>query len=313
MKYRSVLPFVALLGCTAGSKGEPQCKVGADCASGACGVDGKCVAVQPPDASASDGSTSEDAAPQHDDGGTEGGGDASTTSGCVPNKDGLIDRSEVIIVPGLHAKFRVGTNATWNTAGTTLQDGSRTWDLSQALSNDKDVEMDTLSIMGAWYEPQFSGASYVAALSASSDLLGIFQSTSQAISLLGAASPADGAQKTEVTYSPSVPTLQFPLEINSSWSVNSQVNGTYLGVPTVYSESYTFKVDAKGDLKTPFGSLAVQRIAVVLTKTVGVVPIVTRTYVFVAECFGPIATVVSQSNEAAAEFSNIAEARRLAP
>jgi len=40
---------------------------------------------------------------------------------------------------------------------------------------------------------------------------------------------------------------------------------------------------------------------------------VTRSDAFVAECFGPVATVTSQTDEQNDEFTNVAEVRRLAP
>jgi hypothetical protein len=39
----------------------------------------------------------------------------------------------------------------------------------------------------------------------------------------------------------------------------------------------------------------------------------TRTFTWVAECFGPVATVTSQLYESSDEFSDPAEIRRLAP
>ncbi|MEO7094268.1 MAG: hypothetical protein ABI175_13515, partial [Polyangiales bacterium] len=80
-----------------------------------------------------------------------------------------------------------------------------------------------------------------------------------------------------------------------------------------YTESYDVKVDAKGKVVTPFGEFSVLRLRTVLTRTVGALPTVTRTYGFVAECFGTVATITSNSNEASAEFTTAAEIRRLAP
>ncbi len=57
----------------------------------------------------------------------------------------------------------------------------------------------------------------------------------------------------------------------------------------------------------------VQRVRVKLTRTVAFTPTVTRSFLFVAECFGTVATLTSQPNESANEFSSAAEVRRLAP
>ena len=51
-----------------------------------------------------------------------------------------------------------------------------------------------------------------------------------------------------------------------------------------------------------------------LTRTAGFSTLLTkRTFTWVAECFGPIATVQSKDFESSTEFSDDAEVRRLAP
>jgi len=83
---------------------------------------------------------------------------------------------------------------------------------------------------------------------------------------------------------------------------------------TSYDESYVSKVDAVGDLKTPLGAFDVQRVQVVLTRTIGILPAETfRTYAFVTECYGTIATITSNKNETNPEFTTAAEIRRIAP
>jgi hypothetical protein len=84
-------------------------------------------------------------------------------------------------------------------------------------------------------------------------------------------------------------------------------------VPVAYTEQYTSTVDAHGTMKTPFGPFDVLRVKVVLVRTVGFVATTIRTYSYVAECAGPVATIVSQNNEANAEFTTASEVQRLAP
>ena len=65
---------------------------------------------------------------------------------------------------------------------------------------------------------------------------------------------------------------------------------------------------------TPYGEFPVLRVATDLTRTSGFTTLATsRTYTWVAECFGPVATATSQDFESSAEFTNIREVRRLAP
>lgn len=288
------------------SSSKQECTVGADCASGACDAAGHCIAAPPQpdgghvDAAQGDTGTSDAFVPPADGG------------GCAPNHDGTIDRAEVPLQAGLRATYRIATNATVNTAGT-MMGGTRVWDFSAALPGDHDVIVETLPTTGAWYAADFANATYATKLSDAQDLLGVFETSATALLLRGVVSPSNGATATKLTYATPVPTLQFPFHVGSTWNANSNVSGTAQGIASFYTEAYTNKVDATGELATPFGKFTVQRVSVVLTRTVGALVTTTRTFVFVAECFGPVANVVSQSNETTAEFTSAAEIRRLAP
>lgn len=98
--------------------------------------------------------------------------------------------------------------------------------------------------------------------------------------------------------------LQAGLRATYRIATNATVNtaGTMMGGTRVWDE-----------LTTPYGKFQVERVQVVLTRTVGGFPTTTRTFVFISECFGPVANIVSQSNEATVEFTSAAEVRRLAP
>jgi hypothetical protein len=307
------IPLVALA-CSASSSVE--CHVGADCASGACDANGKCVTVGPPDAGV-DASLGIDAGPESSP------VDApvvfpdapydSPIGGCVPKGNGTITRDEVPMQAGLHATFRVAENVTVSTAGTTQPDGSRLWDLSQPLAGDHDVVVTTDDPTGSWYASSFSGATYATRLSDTQTLLGVFQATSTSLLLQGVVSPSSGAQQTELSYSPAVTTLSFPMSLHTSWQTNANVTGTAQGIAAAYVEQYATSVDAVGVLHIPYGTFAVQRVHTVLTRTVGAVVSIIRSDAFVAECFGTVATVTSQTDEPNDEFTNAAEVRRLAP
>src|SRR5262245_23161596 len=109
MKLSLVFAAAIALGCS--STPEVACHAGADCASGICRSDGTCAPVETTDSGTNpDVTTEKDAATQ----------DASKSdapmTGCVPNNDGTITAAEAPLGPGLHAKFRVATNATISTA-----------------------------------------------------------------------------------------------------------------------------------------------------------------------------------------------------
>ena len=213
---------------------------------------------------------------------------------------------------GLSAKFRVATSGTVESAPV-LVDGTPTWDFSAALSGDQTVLVETLPVSGAWYAATFPGASYAARLSQGADLLGVFEITDTALLLRGVVSPEDGITKTELEYDPPVTVLAFPITEGDSWTTDTTVSGTASGVFGVYFETYENTVDTRGNVITPFSSFDSLRIRVDLTRTTGAIVTTQRTFAFVTECFGTIASMVSQYNELETEFDDPSEIRRLTP
>jgi len=280
-----------------GSSGGTTCTSDDQCPSHFCRVDGTC------------GPATTDAPAARPDGGSDG-----SSGVCTPNMDGTITLAELPLAAGRSAKFRIATNATWNTAGTSNTDGSRDWDLSGQLSGDADHTLALSAPTGAWWAGDFPGATYSAVLSASSNLLGVFAIDATGVTLLGVVSPNAGSTKTELSYAPPARILSVPFMAGSTWSSTSTVTGTADAVPVDYDETYDSSVDEVGTMKTPYGSFPVLRVATNLTRTEGVVTVLTtKTFSWTAECFGAVATVQSQSNETGTEFSNDAEVERLAP
>ncbi len=301
---------VSVWGCAAGSPLGDACQTGEDCESGACN-DGKCVN---PDELGGGGSGEGAGDPGTTTASTGTGGEGAAGGGalCQPGLDGVITRAEVPIEVGLSAKFLAATDVTVSTAGT-MQGGKRVWDLGVDLPGDHLTLLETQSTAGTWFAPTFPSATYAARLSETETLLGVFETSDAALSLIGVVSPEDGVTRTELSYDVPVPVLQFPLEVGKAWSADANVTGLAQGVFATYIEQYESTVDARGDLVTPFATFDVLRVRTELTRWIGAVPMTTRTYVFVTECFGSIATIVSQPNETDVEFQDAAEVRRLSP
>jgi hypothetical protein len=305
-----------------------QCRVGADCASGLCASDGTCgLATIPPDGS-DDGGPTGDAMSTADGGGSETSTTDGAVTGCSPNKDGIITRDEVPIAAGLHATYKIGSNEdlpAGYVTGVVGAGGKRTWDFSAALNSDVGVLVETESLKGKYYETTYPNATYASKLSNSSDLLGVFETSPGALLLRGVVSPAmggtNGSNGTQLTYTPGVSILAFPLILNATWTTDAAATGTAAGFPLAFAtkteEKYDSKVDAAGTLKTPLGTFDVLRVQVLLTRTVGTAPVTTvttvRTFAFVTECYGTIATVISSDNEASVEFTHAVEIRRISP
>lgn len=233
---------------------------------------------------------------------------------CLPNKDAKITRQEVPLRVGLNAKYRVGLDAAVSTAGEDAGGGLRRWSLSGELNEDRLVLVEAQSPLGRWFSPDFPEATYVTRLSETSELLGVFALNGDALLLLGVVSPTDGFTRTKLTYDPPITVLDFPLEPGKSWTTESSVTGTAQGVAVFYSEDYSSQVDAQGELVTPYGTFEqVLRVRTELERVIGFATTRKRTFSFVTECFGTVATIVSEDNESQVEFDQAAEVRRLSP
>ena len=303
---------------------EVACRIGADCVSGVCNANGTCVPANNggggAGGSATGGSSGTTDSTSGGGGSTSTGGDGGTNTGgsggvgsCQPNNDGTVTSKEAPFAAGLSAKYKVAESATFDTTGTKNADGTRTWDFTQMLSGDQSVIVETLQPTGQWWSNDFAGATYASRLSQSADLLGVFEVTADALLLRGVVSPTDGFTSTNLKYDPPVTVLAFPMKKGDTWTTASTVSGTASGVFSLYYENYDSEVDVAGTAKTPYAEFPVLRVGTDLTRTVGALVTTTRTYSFVAECFGPVATVVSNTNEFGTEFSSAAEVRRLSP
>jgi hypothetical protein len=290
----------------------PECTRGSDCATGACNASGRCVPSLEADA-ATDSSVVTDASTGTDATSNPDVAPPPIDGGCLPNKDFVITRAEVPLQAGLRATYKTARNATISTAGTPGAGDTRVWDFSADLPGDALTLVETQKLDDKWYKDDFKTATYVTKLSESSTLLGVFEVAPSALKLQGVVSPDNGVTKTNVAYSPSVDVLAFPLEMGKTFTTTATVSGTVSGFFSTYSEKYESKVDAKGTLKTPLGTFTVLRVQTLLTKTVGVLVTTTRTFAWVTECYGTVATASSKDNEANVEFTQSAEVRRIAP
>lgn len=297
---RLLITAVLAIACSPGP--DRRCTVDADCASGICRPDGFC-------------------APQQDAGGDAGraldadvilpdsGRDAGAR--CLPDEDGVVRRSEAPFGPGLMARYHTTGDVSIDTAGADLGGGRRRWDYAGTLPGDHDFDLATEPLDGRWFADRYPGADYVARLNDESDLLGVFRVTETALELMGIVSPNDGAGRTELSHEPPVRVLVFPLEVGSSWTSTATVTGVAQGLAARFTETYESEVDARGEVLTPYAPFEALRVRTTLTRDVAFDRTIVRQFLFVAECFGTVATIVSMEDEAQIEFDRAAEARRL--
>jgi hypothetical protein len=290
---------LALASC-GGPDGGQSCEHDSDCPSHFCKADGTCAAG------------GEDGGPNGIDAPAGSNSDGSTGA-CTPNHDGTISADEIPLAAGQMANYRIATNVTQNTAGTSGSDGTRTWDLSGQLSGDRDTTLALTAPTGQWWASKFTTATYSTPLGAGSDVLVVFEITPTAVELLGIVSPASGGP-TDLKYSPPATILKIPFKAGDTWSSSSTVSGTLDDVIANYTETYTSTVDAVGTMKTPYGTFPVLRVATQLADLqLGVQFNANKTFAWQAECFGTVAKITSGSNESGEEFSADAEVDRLAP
>ncbi len=338
-RLSSAVVMLVMVACGSNPPG-PDCRVGADCASGVCTREGRCEPVSATGGGAPTMPGGGDAGPGGGAGGIAGGsaggiaggvaggltagGAAGGMPSCLPNQDGTITRDEVVTGPGLRATFRISGQVPFDTAGLGTPDGGRVWDLTTMLAGDVNTLVETESIRGRWFEANYPDAGYVVPLGQGSELLGVFASTPDGLFLLGAAAPMNSALPTRLTYTPPVKVLQFPLRAGDTWSTTAVVSGVLNGTPLTTipgvlgytTQTYASSVDRAGTALTPYAPFPVLRVRTSMEQTVAFNPLGAtsfRQYQFVTECFGTVATVRSRDLETSTEFTTAREVRRLSP
>lgn len=299
----------AILAAGCGPGAGASCHSDADCPGGTCGISGVCTPPPADGGAGADGGSAGDGGVVAD-GGTPGDGGTAT---CTPTHDGTITRSEVTFRAGLSATFRIATNATVDTAGTYDASGTRHWNLATDLAGDHDVTKTLVDPTGTWWAASFPKATYAGRLRDGQDLFGVFEATGSALELLGVVSKDGGATRTLLTYHPAIDVLDFPLSKGHAWRTDATVTGLAQGVAAYYAESWVNRVDDTGVLDTPYGTFDVLRVRIETTQTVGAVITKTESFLFASECFGTVASIFSEPDETAAEFTKAAEVDRLAP
>ncbi len=252
--------------------------------------------------------------PARDGGGYIAIPDAGPVPTCRGNLDGVIERSEVVFVPGVQVRYRINPSATLARvvpAGTANADGSRSWDFG-----DTSGDLVTLSLgtsAGQWWLSQFPSAQYAAPIDPRAPELGVYAAMTDRVQLLGVVGPAQ-SDMTVVPYDPPVDILRFPLMDGATWTVDSTTRGATLhGTPVASRDHYVLTVDAHGTVTLPELTFRnALRLRVELTQTFPAGPGTRRIqYLWMAECYGEVARMTSRDGEVDPAFTLAAEFRRL--
>lgn len=236
--------------------------------------------------------------------------------GCMPNRDGVLERSELLFQVGTSVIYREGGSSsnpvTVDLQGKTDKDGVVTWDFSSDIPGSTRVVDELLDPKGNWFSDKYPDATYISMLDRTLSLFGVFQVKGNELLLMGSASKSGGLTKTQTNYDTPVPLFQFPMKKGNKWTAKPTSSGLLNGVIYRASEEYQFEVDAVGKIKTKVATFDAVRLRVSFTQQQTLPTLYRRTrysYYFLAECYGIVATVNSKDYESNAVFTEAAQVK----
>lgn len=218
---------------------------------------------------------------------------------CRGNNDGTITFAEMPFVPGAVARIRVQEGpVSVDTAGFDDEDGVRRWDFSTPAPESQPLARIQLDeIEGHWFRDQFPLAQYAGPLVPGGALLGALLVDEESVRLFGSASaeenPPEG--KTLIVYDVPVVLYPFPLSVGSMAVTRARAsNAIALGLTTAFDDRYTVEVTGRGTVVLP--DLVLEntlRVTIRLERTALVGDARQVTHVFVHECLGEVARIIS--------------------
>jgi hypothetical protein len=240
---------------------------------------------------------------------------------CVPNNDGIIAADEMPVVIGAvvaHRLNRPGQAVAVDPVGAPTARGWE-WDFAARSDDEVTAWLEVHPVAGAWFAAHFPGATNAAPVSPfDPGTLGVYRVGDGAVALLGLASrSAEPAGRTLLVYDEPLVMFRFPLALGQTWAQTVTFRDALLmGVKNAGSEEYLFAVDGRGALHLPDFSLenALRvRMRVRQRFVVGQgAPAVEHVYyLWLSECLGEVARVVSLPGETALDFDTAREYRRM--
>jgi hypothetical protein len=233
---------------------------------------------------------------------------------CRPNNDMVLDRAELSYALGTQVLYAVNDdNVVVSNIQTLGMDTGMgiVWNFASMVPTDHRVLDEVQSPTGKWWSGFYPTASFTLAIDRANTLQGVYRFTNEALQLLATVSREAG--RTNVAFSPAIDTIRFPLRMGSAWQSSNMGNGVFNGVGTSTINNYRFMVDQQGTVYTPAARFSVLRLRMELDQTVTgtIIRRTQRSYLYLAECWGLVARVVSVDNEMATEFTRASEYRRL--
>ncbi len=243
-----------------------------------------------------------------------------TLRACLPNNDGVITAAEMPVFLGAAVSYRVNApNTTLDVAPSGIEQlGEWTWDFRN-IPNTYAVNVKVEDPSEFWFFEEFPDAEHASPVSLyDTSLLGGYKDQDGMTLMLGVASrEKNGAVYTLIKYDEPVQLFKFPIKPGSQWSQTVHFsNAVMQGVQNAGSETYTFSVDGRGTMLLPDFTLEnTLRVRLQLTQTFVVAqgkPTTTHIwYMYLHECLGEVARIVSLPDEEDKEFTQATEFRRL--
>lgn len=226
---------------------------------------------------------------------------------CRGNNDGVIEASELPMVPGVLARYRVREGPLDVDVAGRKEGGVRIWDLTLPDPRGEPlVELSAEHIDGHWFADSFPEATLAGPLEASGELLGALGTGDDAIVLFGVASrePEPEEGKTLLVYDTPVTLYAFPLAEGDRFTTTARARDARLyGLPTALDDRYEVEVTGRGTLRLPDLILEnTLRVTVRLERTLVVGDARQTSHIFVHECLGEVARIVSETKPLAEEI-----------
>lgn len=226
---------------------------------------------------------------------------ASTTPPlCIANNDGEITRDELPFQSGISVRYRLENGEIPIETAGRISDGTTVWDLSRPDPKDQPIALLAASeIEEHWFAAQFPHADFAAPLSNDKSLWGPLSVEEEGALLHGAASTAelDAANATLLVYDAPVTIYPFPMKKGVRTQSEALAReGILQGIPVAVRDNYDVEVTDVGTLILP--DLVLEntlRVTLRLRRTMTVGDTQQISHVFLHECLGEVARIVSRA------------------
>lgn len=231
---------------------------------------------------------------------------------CTGNGDDVIEAAEARAVLGAALVYLVnseGSHPVVDLEGT-IESGRRTWHFEREQAGDRRIEELVLDPTEHWFGAYFPGATHASVVPGFEAAVGVYGTSDEGIALLGIASVAD--ESTLVTYDRPIHVARFPIQVGDGWTDEAHATGRVEHVAFNADESFTVEVDAAGVIRVPAGTFPVVRVRTEMDRhNSGPLDDHRISYAWIAECWGRVAYVGSESGERDPSFPEAAQYWRL--